>query len=151
MISPKIYEELDPAERKLWHSHVFEVKSGMAIMPVPVGVPDPIWELAENKEMEQLIQLYGKTYHFWQVDRGDKVPLGEPQLMMSFTEETRPSNWKELLRERDEKFHVDHEKKSEKRGYIQEPAIHPGGSFFSFLFFSFPSISSFRMSGWLMQ
>jgi hypothetical protein len=28
---------------------------------------------------------YGKTFHTWQVDRGDVLPLGPPQLMMSAT------------------------------------------------------------------
>ena len=32
MVTPRIYETLDQEERKLWHSHVFEVKSGMLVM-----------------------------------------------------------------------------------------------------------------------
>jgi hypothetical protein len=35
--------------------------------------------------MKVLIGTYGKTWHTWQVDRGDKLPLGIPQLMMAFT------------------------------------------------------------------
>jgi hypothetical protein len=126
MITPRLYNNLDPDERKLWHSHVFEVKSGMAIMPTPAGVSNAIWEVAETKEMEQVISLYGKTYHFWQIDRGDTLPLGEPQLMMAFTKETKPPNWKELIKDRDERFGIDSHVKSEKRKYIQEPEIHPG-------------------------
>lgn len=61
MVTPKIYNELDADERKLWHSHVFEVKSGMLIMPAPAGVPDAVWEVAENKEMEEVVHLYGKN------------------------------------------------------------------------------------------
>merc|ERR1712113_1312570 len=38
-----LYEKLDPEERKLWHSHVFEVKSGMLIMPAPTTVPNAAW------------------------------------------------------------------------------------------------------------
>ena len=133
LITAKLYQDLDPAERKLWHSHVFEVKSGMAMMPSPVGIPNAAWELAENKEMEQIISMYGKTYHFWQVDRGDKLPLGEPQLMMAFTEEVKPPNWKEMLKDRDERFHVDSSAKREKRNYIKKPEIHPG-MLFVFLF-----------------
>ena len=34
MISPRLYNDLPTSERKLWHSHKFEVKSGMLIMPV---------------------------------------------------------------------------------------------------------------------
>lgn len=86
MITPKLYATLDTDERKLWHSHVFEVKSGMLIMPQPsVAVPQSAWEMAETKEMEDVIELYGKVYHLWQVDRGDKIPLGEPKLMTSFS------------------------------------------------------------------
>lgn len=126
MISGALFKTLDSEERKLWHSHVLEVKSGMLIMPGPHGLPTGIWEEAETKEMEQVVGLYGKTYHLWQIDRGDKLPLGQPQLMMSFTKEHQHPKFKELLRERDGKFGVDHEQKKQKRAYIEEPEIHPG-------------------------
>lgn len=126
MISGALYKTLDAAERKLWHSHVFEVKSGMLIMPGPNGLPTGIWEAAETKEMEQVVGLYGKTYHFWQVDRGDKLPLGGAELMMSFTKEGQQEGIKELIRERDTRFGVDSEQKREKREYIEEPEIHTG-------------------------
>lgn len=122
MIKPHIYETLDAEERKLWHSHVYEVKSGMLIMPVPDAVPDVIWEQAENKEMEEVVVLYGKVYHLWQTDRGDKVPLGEPQLMTSFTSDEQLP--KKLLEDRDRRFNVSSEKKKESRRYIEEPPIH---------------------------
>ncbi|KAL8979459.1 MAG: hypothetical protein Q9205_005209 [Flavoplaca limonia] len=121
MISPKLYATLDASERKRWHSHVFEVKSGMLIMPGPAGVPNAGWEVAESKEMEEVIGLYGKTYHFWQVDRGDKLPLGEPELMGSFTSEEQMP--KGLLKERDERYGISSEQKKEKRGYIEEPEV----------------------------
>jgi hypothetical protein len=62
MITPRIYETLDAEERKLWHSHVFEVKSGLLVMPGPTGVPDMVWEAAETREMEQVVGLYGKVF-----------------------------------------------------------------------------------------
>jgi hypothetical protein len=34
--------------------------------------------LAEDLEMKKLINTYGKTFHTWQVDRGDTLPLGTP-------------------------------------------------------------------------
>ena len=34
--------------------------------------------LAEDLEMKKLINTYGKTFHTWQVDRGDTLPLGQP-------------------------------------------------------------------------
>jgi len=125
MVSPRIYDTLPPEERKLWHSHVYEVKSGMLVMPLPntAPVPTSAWEVAETKEMEDTISFYGKTYHFWQVDRGDKVPMGEPQLMTSFTEDSQVN--KALWKERDERLAVDSQAKSGKRAHIQEPKVHP--------------------------
>lgn len=126
MISAAVYKTLDAEERRLWHSHVFEVKSGMLIMPGPDGLPTGVWEAAETKEMEQVVGLYGKTYHFWQVDRGDKLPLGPPQLMMSFTSPELFPQFKEVVGDRDKRYRVSHEQKREKRKYIEEPPIHPG-------------------------
>lgn len=58
----------------------------MLIMPNP-NVPNGVWEIAETEEMKEIVGLYGKTYHFWQVDTGDTLPLGKPELMMSFTKD----------------------------------------------------------------
>ena len=126
MISATLYKTLDAEERKLWHSHVFEVKSGMLIMPGPNGLPTGIWEEAETKEMEDVVGIYGKTYHFWQVDRGDKLPLGGPELMMSFTKEDQCPSFSELIGERDSRYGVSFVQKREKRAYIKEPEIHQG-------------------------
>jgi hypothetical protein len=78
IVSAKIFESLPSEEKKLWHSHNYEVKSGVLTAP---GMADA----AEKDLMKVLIGTYGKTWHFWQVDRGDKLPLGIPQLMMAFT------------------------------------------------------------------
>ena len=126
MISTALYKTLDPSERKLWHSHVYEVKSGMLILPGPNGLPTDAWEAAETKEMEDVVGLYGKTYHFWQTDRGDPLPLGQPQLMMSFTDEKQLAGSEELVKDRDSRFGISSEQKKEKRGYIKEPEIHKG-------------------------
>ncbi len=126
MISAAVYKTLDAEERQLWHSHVFEVKSGMLIMPGPNGLPTGVWEEAETKEMEQVVGLYGKTYHFWQVDRGDKLPLGPAQLMMSFTKPEQFPQFREVIGDRDRRYGVNHEQKREKRKGIEEPDIHPG-------------------------
>ncbi|KAI4125749.1 MAG: hypothetical protein LQ338_004113 [Usnochroma carphineum] len=126
MISPRLYATLDASERKLWHSHVYEVKSGMLIMPSPPGMPNGLWEVAETKEMEDVVGLYGKTYHFWQVDRGDKLPLGEAMLMGSLTKEGQGGEGlKKAWKERDERFGVDTQQKREKRQGIEEPEVHP--------------------------
>ena len=80
IVSAKIFESLPADEKKFWHSHNYEVKSGALTAP---GAP----EAAEKDLMKVLIGTYGKTWHTWQVDRGDKLPLGIPQLMMAFTKD----------------------------------------------------------------
>ncbi|KAF1346077.1 hypothetical protein BDV97DRAFT_378962 [Delphinella strobiligena] len=124
MVTPRLYETLDQEERKLWHSHVFEVKSGMLIMPQPSPLPESAWELAENKEMEGVVHLYGKVYHLWQTDRGDKLPLGEPQLMTSFTA-PHQFDFEKMVADRDARFGTDYKRKQKAREYIEEPKIHP--------------------------
>ena len=94
-------------------------------MPRPTLVPEAVWEIAENKEMEEVIQLYGKVYHLWQTDRGDKLPLGEPQLMTSYTAaEQMPGGFEKVVGERDGRFGSSYERKSGLREYIKEPKIH---------------------------
>lgn len=127
MISPKLYETLETDERKLWHSHVFEVKSGMLIMPQPsLLVPQAAWEKAETAEMEDVVELYGKVYHLWQVDKGHKIPLGEPQLMTSVTKAEQMPDFEKAVGDRDARFGgADWRRKKEIRQHINEPDIHP--------------------------
>lgn len=138
MISPRLYETLDPEERKLWHSHVFEVKSGMLIMPQPqklLDTPPPAllsksgatpsaWEVAETTEMEEVIKIYGKVYHLWQTDRGHELPLGEPKLMTSYTAPNQ-FEFDKMVSDRDQRFGSDYKRKQELRKDIKEPEIHP--------------------------
>lgn len=126
MITPALFEALPAEERQYWHSHVYEVKSGMLIMPNS-SVPNAAWEVAENMEMEQVVELYGKAYHLWQTDRGDKLPLGEPQLMTSYTADGQ-FDFEKHVGERDRKFGVDWRRKKEVRADIKEPILHPGMS-----------------------
>lgn len=127
MITPSLYKTLDPSERRLWHSHVYEVKSGMLIMPNPQpAMPSAAWEAAENREMEQVVQLYGKVFHLWQTDRGDKLPLGEPKLMTSYTEDGQMKDWDEAVGDRDRRFGEDWRRKKEIREGIEGMEVHPG-------------------------
>lgn len=131
MVSPRIFATLPTEERKLWHTHEFEVKSGMLIMPAPTGVPDAVWEAAETAEMRDVAPIYGKTYHFWQVDRGDTVPLGPPQLMGSFVSNesvklAHPAGLDSLLEDRNKRYGVDHRQKAKKREGIEPVEKHSG-------------------------
>lgn len=98
-----------------------QVRSGMLIMP-NANVPNAVWEIAETEEMREVIGLYGKTYHFWQVDRGDTLPLGKPELMMSFTKNEQVP-W-EKVKERDERYGVETSRKKEVRKGIEGVEIH---------------------------
>jgi hypothetical protein len=93
----------------------------MLIMPNP-NVPNAVWELAESEEMKEVIGLYGKTYHFWQVDRGDTLPLGKSELMMSFTKDEQVP-W-EKVKDRDERYGVETSRKKEVRKGIEGVKIH---------------------------
>lgn len=131
MVSPRIFKTLPAEERKLWHTHEFEVKSGMLVMPAPAGVPNAVWEAAETAEVKDIAPVYGKAYHLWQVDRGDPVPMGPAQLMGSFTSHESVKLAHEggldgLLQDRDERFGVDHRQKAQKREGIEAVEKHPG-------------------------
>ncbi|OAA78967.1 DUF1264 domain protein [Akanthomyces lecanii RCEF 1005] len=122
MITPELFDALSPEEQKLWHSHVYEVKSGMLVMPNPL-VPEAVWARAEHKEMENVVRLYGKAYHLWQTDLGHKLPIGEPKLMASFTTDGQLDFSK--VEERDKRFGVSYEANKTQRQDIPEPKIHP--------------------------
>lgn len=100
----------------------------MLIMPRPPGVPEALWQKAETAEMEDVVTLYGKVYHLWQVDKGDKLPLGPPKLMTSFTEDGQ-FDFKQAVADRDRRFGSDYKQKQKEREYISVPKIHSGESF----------------------
>lgn len=78
LVSESVFLTLPDDEKPLWHSHEFEVKGGYLFMP---GVPGVVARV----DLAKVCKTYGKTIHFWQVDRGDALPLGIPQIMMALT------------------------------------------------------------------
>lgn len=116
VISRAMFESLPDEEKKYWHSHAYEVKSGLLVMP---RVPD----VMEKAEMKKLADTYGKTWHFWQVDRGDPLPYGEPKLMCSLTSDNMVN--KQLVRMRDERLGIDTERIRGYRVEIDVPPPHP--------------------------
>ncbi|WP_209323599.1 OBAP family protein [Brevibacterium renqingii] len=96
IISAERFEALPAEEKRLWHSHHYEVRSGILTAP---GVP----EIAEHSYFEDLVSTYGKTFHTWQYDRED-FPFGIPQLMMGFTDDGQADD--ELLSDRDARVGV---------------------------------------------
>lgn len=104
IISRAQFQALPADEKPYWHSHAYEVASGLLVMP---GVPEAL----EDAEMRKLGDTYGKTWHFWQVDRGDPLPYGPPQLMASFTEEHADWLNQQMLQLRDDKLAINSAKK----------------------------------------
>ena len=116
IVSAKIFESLPAEEKMLWHSHNYEVKSGMLTAP---GMPDA----SEKDLMKVLIGTYGKTWHMWQVDRGDKLPMGIPQLMMAFTADGQANP--AIVSQRDQ-LHGPSGAKKATRSDIPDTKIDPG-------------------------
>jgi hypothetical protein len=113
------FRSLPEDEKRLWHSHHYEVKSGTLIAP---GIP----ELAERAYFKDLVTTYGKTFHTWQYDRDD-FPFGIPQLMMGLTEDGQVDE--ALINDRDDRLGISTAQKREKRADIPSPTLVPGANF----------------------
>ncbi|EFJ07571.1 hypothetical protein SELMODRAFT_161673 [Selaginella moellendorffii] len=114
IISEALFMGLPEEEKKLWHSHEYEVKSGILFCP---GLP----EMAEHAELAKVAKTYGKTFHFWQFDRGDALPLGPPQLMMSFTKDGQLHD--KLAKDVEERYGVSFAAKKKKRADMKGPDL----------------------------
>jgi hypothetical protein len=116
IISEKLFKTLDEEEKKLWHSHHYEVKSGTLIAP---GIP----EVAEHELMEKLVSTYGKTIHTWHTDQQRTLPIGAPMIMMGFTQDGQLNP--NLLAARDKRFNITTEEKRKNRDDIVMPEVDP--------------------------
>ncbi|SFC88009.1 OBAP family protein [Spirosoma endophyticum] len=116
IVSEKLFKTLPAEEKKLWHSHVYEVKSGELIAP---GIPD----VAEHELMEKLVSTYGKTFHTWHTDQDLTLPTGHPLVMMGFTKDGMLDP--KLVADRDKRFNISSEEKKKKRADIPTPIIQP--------------------------
>ncbi|XP_050234600.1 oil body-associated protein 2A [Mercurialis annua] len=114
IVSDKTFESLPPEEQKLWHSHAYEVKSGLLIHP---RVP----EMVAKPELENLAKTYGKFWCTWQVDRGDRLPLGVPVLMMSPQAVNLGMVSPTLIEKRDYKYNILTDAIKQSRLEIPEP------------------------------
>lgn len=117
IISEALFVKLPAEEKKLWHSHRYEVMSGL------LSAPD-LTPAAERELMRGFVSTYGKTWHLWQVDRGDPLPLGLPQLMMGFTAEGQVDP--ELVAERDRDQHLDSAKIAVQRADLPTRPVAAG-------------------------
>ncbi len=106
----------DEEEKKLWHSHHYEVKSGALIAP---GIPG----IAEHELMEKLVSTYDKTVHTWHTDQQRGLPVKYPMIMMGFTRDGQIHQ--SLVDSRDKRFDVSTAKIREKRNDIPLPNVDP--------------------------
>ena len=98
IISQKLFATLPPDERKYWHPHNYEILSGQLVAP---GLP-----AAASKElMRSKMNSYGKTFHLWSTNMGDKLPMGDAKLAWSFNRdgEAKP----ELAQRRKQEMGID--------------------------------------------
>ncbi len=119
IVSERAFTNLPDDEKRLWHSHHYEVISGELIAP---GVP----EAAEHAVMTDLVTTYGKTWHCWQVDRDPAFPFGIPQLMMGFTQDGQAN--RQMVLDRDRRFDASSDKLKADRADIPMPTVHPGAN-----------------------
>jgi hypothetical protein len=117
VVSRRVFEQLPMPERSLWHSHAYEVTSGLLIAP---GLP----QAAEHALMEQLAGTYGKTWHTWHTERDRALPAGIPALMAGFTGDDQVDG--NLVRDRDSRFDFDTDERRAARNDIQAPGVLPG-------------------------
>ncbi|GMP74138.1 hypothetical protein CsSME_00031648 [Camellia sinensis var. sinensis] len=109
-----VFNTLPAEEQKLWHSHAYEIKSGLWVNP---RVP----EMVQNSELKDVVKTYGKFWCTWQVDRGDKLPLGAPALMMSPQDVNTGIVKPELVKKRDEKYKISSDNMMNSRANIETP------------------------------
>lgn len=110
-------KELPAEERALWHSHGYEVTSGMLLAP----------EMSAGEEknlMKTLAQTYGKTWHTWHTDKGSEMPVGRPDLMMAFTKKGQAQT--DLTARRDRAFVVSTKEIRARRSGIAAPEAIAG-------------------------
>jgi hypothetical protein len=119
IVSARIFKTLADEEKRFWHSHHYEVKSGELIAP---GIP----AIAEHGLMEDLVTTYGKTWHCWQIDRDPNFPLGIPQLMMGFTKDGQIDQ--QLLRDRDRRFDISSDQRRNDRADIEMRTVLAGAN-----------------------
>ena len=119
IISERLFKQLDEEEKKLWHSHHYEVKSGSLIAP---GIPDAV----EHELMEKLVSTYGKTIHTWHTDQQRELSIGSPMIMMGFTKDGQLD--KQLLADRDKRFDISTAEKKKNRADIPDPTVDPSAN-----------------------
>ena len=97
----------------------------MLQLQVKSAIPQTVTDVAEQPAMLELQRTYGKTIHTWAFDKYPDLPLGPPNLMMSYSkdEHAPPA---EMIKARDEKCGMSTESKRRLRAdYLPPYEKHP--------------------------
>jgi len=117
VVSEPVFRSLPDEEKKYWHSHKYEVESGVLYLETKGFVPNVVNDVAEQPAMLELQKTYGKTIHTWACDKHPDLPLGPPQLMMAYTSDAQLEA--RVINERDQRTGISTEAKSKLRqGYL---------------------------------
>ena len=116
VISAALLAQMPEEEKQYWHPHAYEVHAGLLISD---GVPGVL----EDQMMKWYANSYGKTWHFWQVDRGDLMPFGPAKLMSTYYEDGQLPL--EMTQKRDAKTGSDTKEKRERRKDIVSSPLDP--------------------------
>ncbi|OSC99084.1 DUF1264-domain-containing protein [Trametes coccinea BRFM310] len=118
IVSERIFKSLLQEEKKFWHSHKYEVESGLLQLATKYLVPGAVADTAEQPAMLELQKTYGKTIHTWAIDISPELPLGPPSLMVSYTADGQGPP-EDMIKRRDEQWGQDTAAKKEMRkGYL---------------------------------
>ncbi|KAF9987247.1 hypothetical protein BGZ65_004517 [Modicella reniformis] len=129
VISEKLFKSLDEDEKKYWHSHKYEVESGLLVLVAKAMVPESVAQAAEMTPFQILVNTYGKTIQLWPVDEkgecSSHIPTGPPRLLMSFTRDEQVNIG--LLHKRDQDMGISTaQKRKEREGKIQGNPVADG-------------------------
>lgn len=118
IISGTAFEKLPMEERQLWHSHQYEVTSGLLVEP---GMPANV----DKEAMRILVNTYGKTFHTWPYDsKNNSIPLGIPEIVNGYTADGQLDA--SLVEARDKMFGVNHTAIGEARSDLVAPPVIDG-------------------------
>lgn len=119
IVSERVFKSLPDEEKRLWHSHNYEVKSGELITT-------RMAKAADHAFMKNLVTTYGKTWHTWQIDLYPDFPSGIPQLMMGFTKDGQAKP--RMVEDRDRRFGTDSRTLRTDRDDIPWPDVDIGAN-----------------------
>lgn len=73
IVPEEVYRSFPPEERRYWHPHTYEVDGGL--LDVPEMPAD-----SARRFLQAARTTWGKTWHLWQTQRGERYPTGDPRL-----------------------------------------------------------------------